>query len=36
MMAQGLQRGHYHQEVAELTKGEESATKPQAIGNYGG
>ena len=30
-MAQGSQRGHYYQEVAELTRGEESATKPQAI-----
>ena len=30
-MAQGIQRGHYHLEVAMLTKGEESATNPQAI-----
>ena len=37
MMAQGNQSGHYHLEVAMLTKGEESATKPQAIiRNYGG
>ena len=34
MMAQGIQRGHYHLEVAMLTKGEESATKPQAIRGF--